>query len=284
MKPIQNILVPVDFTESSLAVLRHAIQLAKPFDAKVIVFHAYSRPVIHRNFEKRFDFSIVDSLEKFKIWKLERKINAKFKHLLNLVPELTEVRHDFVKGLGTIVSQVVKTAESMHADMILMGTGGAKGFDEFWGSKAAKISMRTKIPVLIMPKRSVLSKSGKIAFAYDFNKIKNLDELNIIKLFSLVYDSEVHILNISESDAIPKGKQQHEIDKLKEFFKDHKYSVHVKVHKDVEDGIIEYINHNNISMLVVLHRSRNFFENLFHDSLAEKLAQHASIPVLALEA
>ncbi|MGF1636992.1 MAG: universal stress protein [Cyclobacteriaceae bacterium] len=283
MKPIHNILVPVDFTENSVSLLKHAIQVAKPFNAKILIFHTYARPVLQKSLEGRFDYSIVKSLERYKMWKAERQINTRFKHLVKLVPELKTIKHDFIKNVGTIVKQVVKAAAEHKADIILMGTGGATGFDEFWGSKASQISMQTKIPVLIMPFKSSILKPGKIAFAYDFNKIKDLAELDIIKLFSLVYEAEVHVLNINESSTVPTSKQQAEIDRLREYFKDHDHSVHIKVHKDIEQGISEYIKQNEISILVVLHRSRSFFGNLFHDSLTEKFAYHSSIPVLALE-
>lgn len=63
-------------------------------------------------------------------------------------------------GLGTTTevcrgdpaSAIVRTAQRMEADLVVMGTRGKRGMDAFWsGSVAAQVSSRSRVPLLLMP-------------------------------------------------------------------------------------------------------------------------------------
>src|SRR4051794_12184818 len=45
MFTLKNVLVPIDFTDTSNRALDYAVELASRFDAKVTVLHAYEIPV-----------------------------------------------------------------------------------------------------------------------------------------------------------------------------------------------------------------------------------------------
>lgn len=280
MKPIRNLLVPVDFSINSIAVIRHAVEISKKSGAGIIILHVYSRPILNRG-GKRSNPKSDEVKENILLKKLENKIDYNFEMILNLVPELKSVKTTFSKVRGTIVDEVIKAISAFDIDLLVMGTRGARGIEEIWGTKAADISMDVKIPVLIMPYESKIMKPAKIALAYDFEKITDYSVLDQVKLFSEVYDAELHILNINGEET--SEEEEKNVVAIKNYFKDFNHSIHIKKHSDVEEGIVEHIRHNNISMLVMLHRSRNFFENLFHDSLTQRMAYHSEIPVLVLE-
>ena len=53
---------------------------------------------------------------------------------------------------GDPASAIVEAAQSIGADMIVLGTHGRAGIDAFWaGSTAAKISGRSSLPLLLVP-------------------------------------------------------------------------------------------------------------------------------------
>ena len=279
MHSVRNILVPIDFSLNSTIVLRHAIQIAKKANAQITVFHAYSRPVVNRGKGKSFNFDKEGAEEKKLLCKLEKKIDYNFEMLAYSIPELKDIKTSYVKKRGLIVDLIVELAKQHKIDMIIMGTRGARGIDEIWGTKAADVSLEVKVPVLIMPYESQIKKHAKIALAYDFEKIKDFKPLNSLRLLAEVYDAEVQIINISDED-INSGKS---LDEIQNYLKGLNVSLHLKKHSDVEEGLGEHIQHHDVSVLVVLHRSRNFLMDLFHDSLTERMALRSRIPILVLE-
>jgi nucleotide-binding universal stress UspA family protein len=55
---------------------------------------------------------------------------------------------------GDPASAIVRTAQRMEADLVVMGTRGKRGMDAFWsGSVAAQVSSRSRVPLLLMPVR-----------------------------------------------------------------------------------------------------------------------------------
>jgi nucleotide-binding universal stress UspA family protein len=56
---------------------------------------------------------------------------------------------------GDPASAIVRTAQRMEADLVVMGTHGKRGMDAFWaGSVAAQVSSRSRVPLLLMPVQS----------------------------------------------------------------------------------------------------------------------------------
>lgn len=53
-------------------------------------------------------------------------------------------------------------------------------------------------------------------------------------------------------------------------------------HEDVIFGTKEYIKQHNTSLMVLVNKKRNFFEDLFHISFTKQISFHAEIPLLIL--
>ncbi|MEM1135914.1 MAG: universal stress protein, partial [Bacteroidota bacterium] len=157
MKPINNILVPIDFTETSVHALVQAINLAKKSNAKLILFHAFHRPMVPVEAEKDIEVSFLE--------KRKKSINAKFEKLLEEQPELTKTPHEFHKELGVSIDCILNAIDKFNIDFILMGTKGAHGFEAIWGSKAAKVAKSAKCPVLVIPDNTEIGQIKKIGIA-----------------------------------------------------------------------------------------------------------------------
>nr|WP_262896853.1 universal stress protein [Fulvivirga sediminis] len=51
---------------------------------------------------------------------------------------------------------------------------------------------------------------------------------------------------------------------------------------DIDDALLDFSTTNDIDVLFVVHKDRNFFASLFHSSVAKKIVSHASMPVIVL--
>jgi len=282
MKGIKKILVPIDFSIHSQAILNHAVDVAHKSKAQLIVLHVYSRPTVSRALEKYADLEIIKAMEKSKLNRLTDKIKERYNHLLLNSPGHEHVKIRFVFEKGTTVDTILKLSEQENVDLILMGTRGVKGLAEYWGTKTAEISLRTKIPVLVLPYNRLVDRPEKIAFAYDLKSIPNLENLDLVKVFSTFYNAEIHIITIKSDKNISEEELKNQ-EQLTNHFKEYNPVIKTQYSKDAEKGIFEYLRTNNISMLVVLHRLRSFMKNIFHESLTAKVTYHSDIPVLTLD-
>jgi nucleotide-binding universal stress UspA family protein len=140
-----RILVPVDLTEGSLALIDYALQLARPFNAALEIIHAWEPP----------QYVAPDLLVAAPGWNsqsLEKvAVDAATKELNELVAKVKSppvpITHRVV--VGEAGSTVLRMAEEGKHDLIIMGTHGRRGLPRLlMGSVAQKIVARAHCPVL----------------------------------------------------------------------------------------------------------------------------------------
>lgn len=140
----KNILVPVDVYETSLAdkALQHAQFLAQSASGKIHLLHVIPRfsPELTRGFisdaRKMDEYMINNSKEK--LAELVKKIN--------LLPD--EV-HLHIRS-GNIRDEVIKLADELSADVILVGSRNPNIQTHLLGSEAASIVRYAHVPVFVI--------------------------------------------------------------------------------------------------------------------------------------
>lgn len=282
MKTINKILVPVDFSEHSTSILNQAFAVANIANAKVVILHVYSRPTVSKSLEQYADMDMIRAMEKSKLNRLKEKIKIKYNQLLADTTGHEKVHIKFIFERGIVVDKILEIAEKEKINLILMGTRGVRGLNEFWGTKTAEICLKTKIPVLVLPYQSLLERPEKIAFAYDLKTIPNLETLDLVKLFSALYHAEIHIITVYSQNYM-NAEESDNLEKLKEHFKEFHPIVKILYSGDAEKGIFNYLKDHDIHLLVLLHRQRSFLKNLFHESLTAKVTYHSDVPILSLD-
>ena len=140
---IANILVAVDFSDSSKAALDYALSIADRFDAAVTLVHAVE-PYIHQE-----DLLLETSLED-----IDARWTRKQKEELEILRQST-VRNGtpstVIVATGVAWTQIVETAKSRSADLIVIGTRGLTGLKHvLMGSTAERVVRHATCPVLVV--------------------------------------------------------------------------------------------------------------------------------------
>lgn len=141
------ILVPVDLSEGSRAVIDYALQLARPFNARVHVVHAWEPP----------QYVAPDLLVAAPGWNsasLEQvAVETATKDLTALVGKLEKPPVPVTQKVlvGEAASTILDLAEREKYDLIVMGTHGRRGLPRLLlGSVAQKVVSRAHCPVLTL--------------------------------------------------------------------------------------------------------------------------------------
>jgi nucleotide-binding universal stress UspA family protein len=142
MIQIANVLCPVDFSEVSRHALDHAAAIAGWYEARLHVLHVFqNRPAMDLPpmvLEDRERECLVGRLHEF-VAPLPR----------NLPLELS------VREASDIHREILAQAESVRADLLVIGSHGRSGVDRLLlGSVAEKIIRRTRRPVMVVPARA----------------------------------------------------------------------------------------------------------------------------------
>ncbi len=154
----RRILCPTDFSDFSERALEQAIALADPRETRITLLHvvppfippAAAMPFpVGPTLDARARRTALEALRRF----------GEPARAAGIDTEL-EVRE------GSIAGQVVKLAETLPADLVVMGTHGLTGFDRLMlGSVTEKVLHRVACPVLTVPRAPLpgrsLARAGK---------------------------------------------------------------------------------------------------------------------------
>ncbi|MDH3283791.1 MAG: universal stress protein [Acidobacteriota bacterium] len=141
MPQIKTILVPVDFSAHSRKALDYAVHLAKTFGAEIRLLHCYQinpgslspyGPVLPEEFTKELRSAAQSRLEEWR----------------DLVSREGVVAH--IELSAVFPSEAIsRMAESLHADLIVIGTRGLTGLKHVLLGSVAERTVRTApCPVL----------------------------------------------------------------------------------------------------------------------------------------
>lgn len=141
---LKRILVPTDLSSASLSGLDYAVELAKPFDAEIVLFYVVE-PIVYATPSDLYGAtadlgSLLQEQERGGRAQLE-KIQERY---AKKVPQLRAMQQT-----GTPYLAITTAAKKLKADMIVISTHGRTGLSHlFLGSVAEKIVRTSSCPVL----------------------------------------------------------------------------------------------------------------------------------------
>ncbi len=149
MKSIQNILFPVDLTESSERLVPHVITMADRFDAQVQVlfivriFQYFTDIYVAPPSISLFENELVDGARK----KMDEFLQEHFASRAKTFGEVV---------LGDPPEAILSYIEDHKIDLVVMGTHGRKGLDRvLFGSVAERVIKTSPVPVLVVNPHTV---------------------------------------------------------------------------------------------------------------------------------
>lgn len=141
---ITTILVPTDFSEYSRQALSYAEILAKTFDAKIVLIHVIDT----------VSYAVTESVQWTEVYaRLEATIQPMLDGLIREA-EKRGVAAESTLTQGVPYDQIVKTAENVNADLVVMATHGRTGMPHvLLGSVAERVLRLARCPVLTVRSR-----------------------------------------------------------------------------------------------------------------------------------
>jgi nucleotide-binding universal stress UspA family protein len=138
----KNILVATDFSDSATAALDYAVELAAKLDARVHVLNVVGVHLLGAEYGIAFTPDLVSTVYEANRKGLERII-ADRAGKVPFGPALLET--------GEPHAVIGETATKIHADLIVMGTHGRRGFRRLLiGSVAESVARTATCPVLLV--------------------------------------------------------------------------------------------------------------------------------------
>ncbi|MDC3050355.1 universal stress protein [Flavobacteriales bacterium] len=274
------ILVPIGFTNQSIVALKQAVTIAKHTNSQLYLLSVVEMPTA---IQKIFS----DYEEKQKLFK--QKLRENLIELSQMYCDGIQNIEFFVKS-GKIYDQITELADSVNANLIIMGTEGTPKEikKKFIGSNANKVVRSASCPVITIKGKSISNNCNVIALPLDLNKETREKVTNAIQ-FARLFSSEIVAFSISydNDDKSVKNKLNRTLTQVSEFIiskgiKCKTELVNISTSASFSGSIINYTKDINADLIMIMTKGEDNLDLNFLGSNARKLINMSDIPVMSI--
>jgi len=276
---MKRILVPVDFSATSIIALDVACAIAKKGGAEVVALHVVEEP---GSDSFRVSGEVVKSSFEDRLYTLKLLENAK-KQLEKLVmdPKYKSIKLDGELRLGNAFHGMNTIITEQKMDLVVMGTRGKTRLAELIiGSNTEKVVRHSKIPVLSVHKRPTKVDFKNIVYATAMSK----DEEGFCKVLAAtqkLYNSKIHLVRINTPGDFQRDRVTR--DYMQKFAKKlglKNYTINIYNDITEEEGIIYFAESIDADLIAMATHGRTGFAHVLAGSIAEDVVNHSKRPVL----
>ncbi|QBA64525.1 universal stress protein [Muriicola soli] len=274
---MKTFLYATDLSENSISAFHFAVMLSEQLKAKLHVLHVFDMKAtfistVSLTYAKREEIMYKEQFEKLKEF-------CKKHHGLKLPDYITlNVEENSFSSTG-----ILEKAESLNADLILVGTKGSSLIkDIFLGSTATNLIKYSYVPVLAIPLEYESKPIRKIIYATAFEEA---DILAIRKLVGLAepFGAEIKLIHVSTEDEYA-GKDQMEWfrEMLESKVEYDKINFDLRFSDDVFNTLFNYFKEEDASIIAMLEREGpGFFKGLWHKDTVSRMKLQIDRPLLS---
>jgi nucleotide-binding universal stress UspA family protein len=273
---MKTIIIPTDFSPVATNAMNYGIDMAKAIHASVLLYHVYQVPVSIS--DTPVLLLSVDDLKK----NAEEKITALKAQAEHIVSGSIKIYAE--TQLGNVADEVENLCKRINPFAVVMGTKGHSGIEKVvFGSNTISVVKHLTWPVICIPPGKEYGNGiKKIGFACDFKNVVETTPAHFIKSFVNEFNAELHVLNVDHQNKHFTTEVPQQSALLHTMLEDVKPQYHFIDNKDIEDGINDFAEHNNLDLIITIPKKHKLLEGLFRPSSVKQLVFHSHVPVMCV--
>jgi len=185
-----KILVPVGFSEQSLAALKQACLIAKIKKSEVIILSVIEE-------QSKISGLLIDN----PFEEIRNKVKDKLDEISEMHSSKFSVKVDSMVASGKIYEQIVEVSSMINANLIVMGTNGSpKGvIKKFIGSNAERVVRLSNIPVITIKENTSFENFDNIILPLDLGK-ETKEKVTFAIEYARYWNSTIRIVSVFLKD------------------------------------------------------------------------------------
>lgn len=272
---MDKILVTTDFSTSSKAGMRFAIQLSTQGKYELTFFHSYyiMKPT-------SWSDATLAAYEKRETEKIQKQLNQFVESVYKSIGVVSKNKRCVISSSVTTDSNIREYAFTNKFNYICISTRGAGKLKKIFGTNTSNLINHSTVPVIAVPHNYQTSKLVSILYASDLVELEN--ELKKVVDFAKPLKAKVELLHFnSPIDLITDSKIIEAA--VKKFSK-----YDVKLHLENASPLNTFISNIEAAlkkskpslMIMFTQQNRAFFEKLFLSSKSSEYSFNAKVPLL----
>ena len=271
---MSELLVCVDFSKSSINALNYAVVLANKLGYDIMMVWV-NKPESY------------DSLIAYDNQNLKLEIKNRFEELIKTyAPKLKKGTIKYKLRKGKIYQEIVNQAKYDDAQMIVAGTHGVSGFEEYWiGSNAYKIVTYSPCPVITVRQDFKIKETiSKIVLPID-STLETRQKVPFTAQLAKPFDAEIHILALySSSLKSIKNRVNSYVQQVAKYLDEENISYKIESIEasNITNSTIDYAVNINADLISIMTEQETSTSNIWLGNYAQQMVNHSPIPVISV--
>jgi nucleotide-binding universal stress UspA family protein len=276
---MKKILVPTDFSKTSLTALDVAFDIAKKSGASIFLLNVVEEAGKDST-RITGEWQKADWEEKLFIYKLlERAENQ-------LTKVVQDAKYDAVKMIGELrlgnpFHGMNSIIAEQKVDLVVMGTRGVTNLETMLiGTNTERVVRNSSCPILTVHKKPASTNFKNIVYATAMSKDEEIFS-RIVKKTQRYYDSTIHLVRVNTPGDFQRDKIVKDyMFKFAKSLQLKNYTINVYNDLTEEEGIQYFADSIDADMIAMATHGRTGFAHVLAGSIAESVVKMASRPVL----
>lgn len=272
---MKDIIVAIDFSKGSLHALDYAIEFANHVKSNLMMVWVNSQ-LNQETFNsesnqykdeavKNFEDLLESKSDKLKYGKLTYKMRK-----------------------GKVYQEIASQAKAINAGLIIAGTHGVTGFEEFWiGSNAYRIVSYAPCPVITVRYDFNIKPEGikSIVLPID-NSSDTRQKIPYAVHLAKAFNAEIHLLAIYSTNLKSMQRRVENSALMAQRYIEEagiKYSLSSKHAENITNSTLEYAQLIDADLIAIMTEQETNASNILLGPFAQQMVNYSQIPVLSIQ-
>ncbi len=275
---MNKILVPYDFSDIATHALNFAADLCRKNDGcDVSLFHVIEGPT--PDTIKTMGVSDYDPMEAIFVKKMIESAKGKMEDLM-ADETYKDISLSYKIVLGHPFKQIAEEIKTSGIELVIMGTSGASGAQEFLvGSNAERMVRYSKCPVITLREATSVEDIKTIALASNFHDVTDTF-VKHVKRLQEAFGAELHLVKINTPLAFTTTREdKKQMERFVKQFELKNCTIDIYNHHNEEDGILGFSEDSKAGLVAIGTRQKKGIGHFLSGSIAEDVVNHSKVPV-----
>jgi nucleotide-binding universal stress UspA family protein len=274
---ISRILIPMDFSETGQLALEHGAFMASLFKADLYLLHVMELLEYPYSIYEPMGVPPLDTEE------IQKNITASLNEQAEKIRKQYGLHVTSLISRGRVALEVAEVSKNNNIDLIVMGTHGTKGFEEFFvGSNAHRVVTLSSCPVITVQTHAKKTGFNTIVMPID-NALHSRQKVDQVIELANRYGSFIHLLGLIKEDEDLK-KFMIKIESVEKALKHANLEYECKIIKgnNIAVTAMNYSDKVNADLIVTMTDHESHLNGIFLGPFAKQIINHSKTPVLSI--
>jgi len=274
-----KILIPVDFSETSLLAIRHGVAMAQQTKASVHLLHVVNAHYVSQNMflpSVTLDQSLIERKAAERLEELSASIRAEY-----------GVKSDIIIKVGTPANEVSEVAREIGVSLIVMGTHGYSPLEELViGSVALKVITKSHCPTMAMSSAATHKGYKNIVMPID-NTVNSRQKVHYTLELAKKFSATVHaVVLIGSDEEQDRPGLEVVLNQVKGLAAEKGAQLKTQILTGVKNratATVNYVEKNDGDMLVIMTDQDAELSGFFLGPYSQQVIHLSKVPVIAIK-